>query len=125
MKTQLRPLGAVYSSVKDNMAYKPIEDYGVIGDLHTVALVGTDGSIDWCCAPHFDSPSVFGSILDDTKGGYFKISAVGEGMQRQMYHPDTNVLVTYFSEDGGVAVMEDFMPLDGVPGRKGRPHSPK
>ena len=110
--------------LKDNMTYKPIEDYGVIGDLHTVALVGTDGSIDWTCLPYFDSGSVFGSILDDKKGGYFKISSVADGMTRQMYHPDTNVLVTYFSDDEGVAVMEDFMPLDGVPGKKGRPHSP-
>jgi GH15 family glucan-1,4-alpha-glucosidase len=51
------------------MAYKPIESYGVIGDLHTVALVGMDGSIDWCCLPHFDSPSIFAAILDEHKGG--------------------------------------------------------
>ena len=53
------------------MAYKPIESYGVIGDLHTVALVGMDGSIDWCCLPHFDSPSIFAAILDERKGGFF------------------------------------------------------
>ncbi len=58
------------------MSYQPIESYGVIGDLHTVALVGMDGSIDWCCLPHFDSPSVFASILDDKRGGFFKIAAV-------------------------------------------------
>ena len=52
------------------MGYKPIESYGVIGDLHTVALVGIDGSIDWCCLPHFDSPSVFAAILDDQKGAH-------------------------------------------------------
>ena len=57
------------------MGYKPIESYGVIGDLHTVALVGIDGSIDWCCLPHFDSPSVFAAILDDQKGGSFRSPA--------------------------------------------------
>jgi GH15 family glucan-1,4-alpha-glucosidase len=53
------------------MAYKPIESYGVIGDLHTVALVSMDGSIDWCCLPQFDSPSIFAAILDERKGGFF------------------------------------------------------
>ena len=105
------------------MSYKPIEEYGVVGDLHTVALVGTDGSIDWCCLPQFDSPSVFGAILDDKKGGYFKVSAVAEGIRRQLYHPDTNVLMTYFSSSDGVALLEDFMPLGGAKGTGG-PHSP-
>ena len=105
------------------MAYKPIEDYGIVGDLHTVALVGTDGSIDWCCLPHFDSPSVFGAILDDKKGGYFKVCGVGKGVQRQIYHPDTNVLMTYFSSPDGVVLLEDFMPMDRVADRQ-RPHNP-
>ena len=71
------------------MAYQPIENYGIIGDLHSVALVGTDGSIDWLCLPHFDSPSVFAAILDDEKGGRFKIAPVSEGVTRkQLYWPD-------------------------------------
>ena len=74
------------------MAYKPIESYGVIGDLHTVALVGMDGSIDWCCLPHFDSPSIFAAILDERKGGFFKIASLYEGQHKQMYLPDSNVL---------------------------------
>ena len=104
------------------MSYKPIEDYGIVGDLHTVALVATDGSIDWCCLPYFDSPSVFAAILDDKKGGYFKISRVGEGVNRQLYHPDTNVLMTYFSSSDSVALLEDFMPLERgyAPRGKGR-----
>ena len=56
------------------MAYLPIEDYGVIGDLHTVALIGRNGSIDWFCYPRFDSPSIFGAILDDAKGGRYQIA---------------------------------------------------
>src|SRR5258708_17701019 len=58
------------------MAYKPIESYGVIGDLHTVALVGMDGSIDWCCLPHFDSPSIFAAILDEHNGFIFLVDDV-------------------------------------------------
>lgn len=94
------------------MPYKPIEDYGVIGDLHTVALVGTDGSIDWCCLPHFDSPSVFGAILDDEKGGYFKISAISAERCKQLYLPDTNVLLTRFYCADGIAEVTDFMPIE-------------
>jgi GH15 family glucan-1,4-alpha-glucosidase len=92
--------------------YKPIEDYGVIGDLHTVALVGTDGSIDWCCLPHFDSPSVFGAILDDEKGGYFKVTAISPERSKQLYLPDTNVLLTRFYCPDGIAEVTDFMPIE-------------
>ncbi len=106
------------------MSYKPIEDYGIIGDLHTVALVAQDGSIDWCCLPHFDSPSVFGSILDDKKGGHFRVSGVGKEINRQLYHPETNVLMTYFSNEDGVALLEDFMPVSGLIGGTSRPHNP-
>jgi GH15 family glucan-1,4-alpha-glucosidase len=95
------------------MPYKPVEDYGVIGDLHTVALVAVDGSIDWCCLPHFDSPSVFAAILDDEKGGYFKISAVAPARCKQLYLPDTNVLITRFFGEDGIAELIDFMPIEG------------
>ena len=92
------------------MPYKSIDNYGVIGDLHTTALVATDGSIDWCCLPRFDSPSVFGAILDDHKGGYFRIWATAEGRYKQMYLPDTNVLMTRFLNPDGVGEVIDFMP---------------
>ena len=62
------------------MAYQPIENYGIIGNMHTVALVGMNGSIDWLCYPHFDSPSVFAAILDDKKGGWFKIAPTTGGV---------------------------------------------
>jgi trehalase-like protein len=62
------------------VSHQPIENYGIIGDLHTAALVGTDGSIDWLCLSHFDSPSVFAAILDDQKGGRFKIAPAGDGV---------------------------------------------
>ena len=93
------------------MAYQPIENYGIIGDLHSVALVGMDGSIDWLCLPHFDSPSVFAAILDDEKGGRFKVAPVSEGVTRkQFYWPDTNVLITRFFTLDGVAEITDYMP---------------
>jgi GH15 family glucan-1,4-alpha-glucosidase len=96
------------------MAYKPIASYGVIGDLYTVALVGMDGSIDWCCLPHFDSPSVFAAILDCDRGGFFKIATIcpdGQQHHKQMYLPDTNVLVTRFLSETGVGEVIDFMPI--------------
>jgi len=94
------------------MAYKSIGDYGIIGDLHTIALVGMDGSIDWCCLPHFDSPSVFAAILDHKQGGYFKISPTIEGNQRQMYLSETNILLTRFFQEDGVGEITDFMPVE-------------
>src|SRR6266404_210750 len=77
--------------------YQPIENYGLIGNLRTVALVGMDGSIDWLCLPRFDSPSVFAAVLDDQKGGRFRIAPAGEQFRRkQFYWPDTAILVTRF-----------------------------
>ena len=93
------------------MTYQPIENYGMIGDMHTVALVGTDGSIDWLCVPDFDSASVFAAILDDGKGGRFKIAPVGDDVTcKQFYWPETNVLITRFLGPDGAAELTDFMP---------------
>jgi GH15 family glucan-1,4-alpha-glucosidase len=93
------------------MSYLPIGAYGVIGDMRSVALVGDNGSIDWCCLPHFDSPSVFAAILDDRKGGFFSLAPAGESQAKQMYLPNTNVLVTRFFSDEGMAEVIDFMPV--------------
>ena len=95
------------------MPYRPIEDYGVVGDLRTVALVGRDGSIDWFCYPRFDSPSVFAALLDDAKGGHFKIAPAGDGLTRkQLYWPETNVLITRFLSPHGVGEVIDWMPVE-------------
>jgi GH15 family glucan-1,4-alpha-glucosidase len=97
------------------MSYQPIENYGIIGNMRTVALVGMNGSIDWYCYPQFDSPSIFGAILDDKKGGRFQISAGADGVRhKQVYWPSTNVLVTRFLLGDGIAELEDFMPV-GLP----------
>ncbi len=99
------------------MAYQPIENYGIIGDLHTVALVGMNGSIDWFCFPNFDSPSVFAAILDDKKGGHFKITPTTAVItQKQFYWPETNVLITRFLSPDGVGEIKDYMPV-GAPAR--------
>jgi GH15 family glucan-1,4-alpha-glucosidase len=95
--------------------YQPIEDHGVIGNLRTAALVAKDGSIDWFCFPRFDSPSVFASILDARKGGYFRICpTAGEVSRKQFYWPDTNVLVTRFLSSDGVGEIVDYMPVPGA-----------
>ena len=93
------------------MAYQPIENYGMIGNLRTVALVGVNGSIDWFCYPEFSSPSIFGAILDDQKGGRFVITPVASEIRnRQLYWPSTNILVTRFLLADGIGELEDFMP---------------
>ncbi len=97
--------------------YLPIAEHGVIGDLHTVALVGTDGTIDWYCCPAFDSPSVFGAILDRERGGHYRIApAGGDWTPKQLYLPDTNVLITRFLTPDGVGEVQDFMPIEPTPG---------
>ncbi len=97
------------------MPYQPIESYGLIGDLYTVALVGLNGSIDMLSFPNFDSPTVFAAMLDDAKGGRFQISPELDESQlrtKQMYLPDTNVLVTQHLSDTGVSEIIDFMPVE-------------
>jgi len=97
------------------MSYQPIKDYGIIGNMRTAALVGLNGSIDWLCLPHFDSPSVFAAMLDDEKGGRFQIAPVDtDSSSKQLYWPDTNVLVTRFHASTGIAEILDFMPV-GLP----------
>ncbi|MGW7003305.1 glycoside hydrolase family 15 protein [Streptomyces sp. NPDC054933] len=92
--------------------YTPIEDHGIIGDLHTVALVGDNGTIDWCCLPRFDAPSVFGSLLDARRGGSFSVSVAKAERTKQMYMPDSNVLLTRFLAHDAVAELYDFMVPD-------------
>ena len=95
------------------MPYQPIENYGIIGDLNTIALVGLNGSVDFMCFPHFDSPSIFAALLDHGKGGNFIITPQFAGMKtRQIYLPDTNVLLTRFLSPEGVGEITDFMPVE-------------
>ncbi len=96
------------------MSYQPIENYGIIGNMRTAALVSMQGSIDWFCFPHFDSPSVFARILDDKKGGHFSLGSTHKDVRhKQVYWPDTNVLVTRFLSPNGVGEVQDFMPILG------------
>ncbi len=92
--------------------YLPIAEHGVIGNLHTVALIGTDGNVGWCCWPRFDSPSVFASMLDAEKGGHWRIEPAFKCHSiKQLYIPDTNVLITRFLTPEGVGEVQDFMPI--------------
>ncbi|MFC5799800.1 glycoside hydrolase family 15 protein [Streptomyces formicae] len=95
--------------------YPLIEDHGLIGDLQTAALVTTHGTIDWYCSPRFDSPSIFGSLLDSENGGYFKVAPVDKTYAtKQLYLPDTAVLVTRFMTEAGAGEVIDFMPVTGT-----------
>lgn len=91
--------------------YKNISDYGLIGDMHSVAIISKDGSLDYCSMPHIDSPTVFAALLDDQKGGYFSIRPKGEFTSEQKYIEDTNILICSFKTKKGAASLFDFMPV--------------
>src|ERR1044071_8326315 len=95
------------------MSFQPIENYGVIGNMQSIALVGMNGSIDFFCYPDFDSPTVFAALLDDDKGGRFEIRPQLSRMRvRQLYLPETNILLTRFLAEEGVAEITDYMPIE-------------
>ncbi|MFJ8944771.1 glycoside hydrolase family 15 protein [Streptomyces sp. NPDC102395] len=92
--------------------YPPIADHGLVGDLQTAALVSSQGVVDWFAAPRFDSPSVFAALLDHDRGGYLRLAPEHpESTCKQLYYPDTAVLVTRFLSPDGVGEVLDFMPL--------------
>jgi GH15 family glucan-1,4-alpha-glucosidase len=94
------------------MPYQPIENYGIIGNMRTVALISIQGAIDWYCCPYFDSPSLFGSLLDDKKGGTFSLNPISNDLHyKQFYWPETNILITRFLSSQGIGEIEDFMPV--------------
>ena len=102
----------------ERATYQQIEDYGMIGNMRTVALVSIDGSVDWFCPQQFDAPSVFAAILDRRKGGFFQIrpqiDPETDVTHKQFYWPDTNVLITRFLHESGVVEITDYMPV-GIP----------
>jgi GH15 family glucan-1,4-alpha-glucosidase len=104
----------IYSSQEDKIvnSYPNISDHGLIGDLQTAALVTTEGTLDWFCCPRFDSPSVFASLLDAERGGHFRIAPDrNDYISKQLYLPDTAVLITRFMTPDGVGEVHDFMPV--------------
>jgi GH15 family glucan-1,4-alpha-glucosidase len=92
--------------------YPEIGEHGLIGDLQTAALISTDGTVDWFCCPRFDSPSIFASLLDHDRGGYFRVAPDRDDyVSRQLYFPDTAILVTRFMTPEGAGEVVDFMPI--------------
>ena len=105
----------------ERVAYDPIENYGIVGDLRTVSLISMSGSVDWLCFPRFDSPSIFGALLDDRKGRFFWITPdSGNVKRKQFYWPQSNVLVTGFFCEEGVADVTDYIPVGGISRTAGR-----
>src|SRR6516164_7098274 len=97
------------------MTFQPIENYGVIGNMQSIALVGMNGSIDFLCYPNFDSPTVFAALLDDERGGRFQILPHFQKKRvRHIYLPETNILLTRFLAEEGVAELTDYMPIELV-----------
>ncbi|MEU0970174.1 glycoside hydrolase family 15 protein [Streptomyces sp. NPDC005917] len=103
----------LYQNAPGSPRYLPIAEHGLIGDLRSVALVGSNGTIDWYCCPSFDAPSVFAAVLDAERGGYFTLAPAVPARTKQFYFPDTNVLITRFFTDDGVGEVQDFMPVTG------------
>src|SRR5579863_10074581 len=95
------------------MPFEPIENYGVIGNMQSIGLVGMNGSIDFLCYPNFDSATIFAALLDDQNGGRFEIRPqLSRTRVRQMYLPETNILITRFLAEEGVSELTDYMPID-------------
>jgi GH15 family glucan-1,4-alpha-glucosidase len=109
MSTMENPRAAHGGGPVPPSGYLPIEEHGIVGDLRTVALVGTDGTVDWYCPARFDAPSLFGALLDSRKGGYFSLWCRGSGRPKQLYLPDTNILMTRFQGAEAVGEVIDFM----------------
>jgi GH15 family glucan-1,4-alpha-glucosidase len=103
--------------------YLPISDYGAIGNLRTAALIGLDGSIDWCCLPELDDASIFAALLDARRGGRFQVTLPSVPRGEQRYVPRTNVLETSFRNERGELVITDFMPLAGDIDGQGDSHA--
>ena len=101
----------IHKQRSSTSAYPPIDDYGMIGDCRSAALVSCEGSIDWLCWPRFDSPSIFAALLDADRGGRFQIKPTGEFRSERRYLPETNVLETVFRTDTGAVAMRDLMPV--------------
>ena len=88
----------------------PIKDYAVIGDRHTAALVGRNGSIDWLCLPRFDSPACFAALLGDEDNGHWQLCPVGDYTATRRYIDDSTTLETTFTTADGVVTLLDLMP---------------
>jgi GH15 family glucan-1,4-alpha-glucosidase len=98
--------------LSDESRYRPLCDYAIIGDAHTAALVARDGSVDWCCWPHFDSPAVFCRLLDASRGGFFRVGPTAACQTSRSYYEQTNVLQTTFETEGGKVRLTDLMPVE-------------
>ena len=95
------------------MSFQLIENYGVIGNMRSIALVAMNGSIDFLCYPEFDSPTIFAALLDEDQGGRFQIEpCLTNARIRQLYLPDTNILLTRFLAEEGVAELTDYVPIE-------------
>ena len=107
----------------------PIEDYALIGDRHTAALVGKNGSIDWLCLPRFDSPACFAALLGDESHGFWQLSPTTEFESSRRYVDDSAALETTFTTADGEVTLLDVMPTgddrsDVVRDRHRRPRAP-